>query len=129
MELFKIAAVALCAAVLASGLNKYAPWAAILISLASGTVIMLYLLPQLKTIADRAGELFGMIDGGSGYTAMLLKVTAISFAAQITSQVCTDAGQKALGDKIETAARVFIAVYALPLISDMLRLISGFLGG
>ena len=129
MEIFKIAAVALCAAVFASALNKYTPWAAMLISLAAGAVIMLYMLPQFRLVADRAREMFSMIDGGNGYAAMLLKVTAVSFAAQMTSQICTDAGQKAMGDKIETAARIFIAVYSLPLISDMLRLIDGFLGG
>ena len=58
----------------------------------------------------------------------MLKVVGISFIAQITAQACSDAGQKAMGDKIELAARIFIAVYALPLISEILNLISGFLG-
>ena len=127
MEIFKIAAFVLCAAVFAVSLNKYTPWASMLISLAAGTVIMIYMLPQLKTLADKIKDMFALIDDGNGYAAVLLRVTAVSFIAQISSQICADAGQKALGDKIETAARIFIAVSALPLISDMLKLISDFL--
>ncbi len=129
MEIFKIAAFVLCAAVFASVLDRYAPWAAISLSVAAGAAVLLYLLPKFKTVAECMTEMFGQLDGGSGYAAMLLKVTAISFIAQMTAQICADAGQKAMGDKIETAAKVLIAVYALPLISDMLKLISAFFGG
>lgn len=129
MDILKIAAFALCAAILASASEKYTPWVSVLISLGAGTVIMLYLMPSAKLAADRLKTLFSLTGGDSGYITLLLKVIGISFVAQISSQICADAGQKAIGDKIETAARIFIAVCTLPLISDMLKLITDFLGG
>ena len=129
MDIFRISAFILCAVVFNSVLEKHSAWAALLISLAAGALTLLYILPQISRITQRLDTLFSAIDGGSGYTALLLRVTGISFIAQMTSQICTDAGQKAMGDKIELAARVFIAVYALPLISDILKMITSFLGG
>lgn len=129
MDIFRISAFILCAVVFISALDKYTPWAALLISITAGALTLLYILPQIGRITDRLDALLSAIDGGSGYTALLLRVTGISFIAQMSSQICTDAGQKAMGDKIELAARVFIAVYALPLISDILKMITSFLGG
>ena len=129
MDIFRISAFILCAVVFISALDKYTPWAALLISITAGALTLLYILPQIGRITDRLDALLSAIDGGSGYTALLLRVTGISFIALMSSQICTDAGQKAMGDKIELAARVFIAVYALPLISDILKMITSFLGG
>ncbi len=115
-----------CAVILAAALERYTPWATVLISLCTGAAVMIYLLPQIGIIAESVKNISD-ITGGSR-TAILLKVVGVSFIAQITAQACSDAGQKAMGDKIELAARIFIAVYALPLISEILNLISGFLG-
>ena len=127
MGMINIASFVVCAVILAAALEKYTPWAAVLISLCTGTAVIIYLLPQIYTIAESVKNIFAFV--GKDRAGILLKVVGISFIAQITAQACTDAGQKAMGDKIELAARIFIAVYALPLISEILRLISAFLGG
>ena len=129
MDIFRISAFILCAVVFISALDKYTPWAALLISVSAGALVILYIMPQITRLVEQMNGLFAAVDGGSGYAALLLRVTGISFAAQMTSQICVDAGQKAMGDKIELAARVFIAVCTLPLISDMMKLITSFLGG
>ena len=126
MELINIAGLVVCAVIITSVVGRYSPWAGILIPVAVSAVSLLYLMPQIKYIVDRFGQVFIYAD--SKYVMLLLKVVGISFLAQITAQICTDAGQKAMGDKIETAARIIIAVYTLPLISDMIALITSFIG-
>ncbi len=126
MDIINIAGFVVCAVILAAALERYTPWAAALISFCTGAVILICLLPEIRLIAENIKAVFDFRDGGRA--GLLLKVVGISFIAQITAQTCADAGQKAMGDKIELAARIFIAVYALPLISEILKLISGFLG-
>lgn len=128
MEIFRISACILCAVVLTTAINKYSQWSGVVLSMAVGVVTILYILPEIKLIADRLITVFGMLNSGNGYVSLLFRIIGISFVAQLTSQICTDAGQKAMGDKIELAARVFIAIYTLPLLSDILKLITGFLG-
>ena len=113
MEIINIAGFVICAVILSVTIGRYTPWASVLI-------------PQLKLITEHLRRLFDGVD--SEYAKLLLRVVGISFIAQITAQICTDAGQKAMGDRIETAARILIAVYALPLIDDILKLITSFMG-
>ena len=127
MEIISIAGFAVCAVIIVSALNRYTPWASVLITLAVSAAAVFYLLPEIRIVAEGIREIFKPV--GKGYAELLLKVVGITFIAQITAQACSDAGQKAMGDKIEFAARVLIAVYTLPLITDILRLISKFLGG
>ena len=126
MEIINIAGFVICAVILSVTIGRYTPWASVLIPLAVSAVAILYLLPQLKLITEHLRRLFDGVD--SEYAKLLLRVVGISFIAQITAQICTDAGQKAMGDRIETAARILIAVYALPLIDDILKLITSFMG-
>lgn len=126
MEIINIAGFVVCAVILAAALERYTPWASVLISLGTGAVVLIYLLPQIRQTAEGIKTVFSFV--GEGRAGILLKVVGISFIAQVTAQACTDAGQKAMGDKIELAARIFIAVYALPLITEILRLITAFLG-
>ena len=94
--------------------------------LAVSAVSIFYLLPQIRLIVQRTQQIF--ISADRKYVRLLLRAVGISFLAQITAQICADAGQKAMGDKIEMAARIMIAVYTLPLIGDMIGLITAFLG-
>ncbi|MBQ9519638.1 MAG: hypothetical protein IJR59_07075 [Firmicutes bacterium] len=125
-NIINIAGFVVCAVILAAAVERHTPWAAVLISLCTGAAVVLCLLPRISEIADSVRQIFGFL--GQGRAGLLLKVVGISFIAQITAQTCRDAGQKAMGDKIELAARVFIAAYSLPLISEILKMISVFLG-
>ena len=53
---------------------------------------------------------------------ILIKALGIAFAVQITSDICKDAGENGLGERICFFGRVELIVISLPLIKSMFEL-------
>ena len=62
-------------------------------------------------------------------TSPVLKVVGIGFISQITSAVCQDSGEKALGQAIEIGCTMLALYVSLPLLSAVLDLLENILGG
>ena len=54
---------------------------------------------------------------------ILLKVTAVSFVAEIASLVCNDAGNAALGKTLQIMSAVVILWLALPMLEALLNMV------
>ena len=54
------------------------------------------------------------------YLQTILKIIGIAYIAEFGSQVCRDAGEGAVANKIEFAAKVLIMVMAVPIIALVL---------
>jgi len=108
------------------------------LGLAAGTVVLiLYLRSQQKEIAMLMGICAGLIlflaaarkiseamqailhltsAGWIGETGeILLKSLGIAYAAQITADICREAGETAMGSQIELLAKAEIVLLCLPL--------------
>ena len=57
------------------------------------------------------------------YISILIKVIVIAYICEFAVQFCADAGEKAIGAKIELAGRVLILAASLPILENLLRLI------
>ena len=56
------------------------------------------------------------------YLPLLIKSMGIAFAVQITSDICKDAGEHALGERVCLFGRAEILVISLPLIKSLFQL-------
>lgn len=54
---------------------------------------------------------------------ILLKITAVSFTAEIAATVCTDAGNAALGKSLQMLSAVVILYLSLPMMEALLELV------
>lgn len=59
------------------------------------------------------------------YVPTLIKALGIAFCVQITSDICLDAGEGALSEKINIFGKVEIIVLSLPLIKTLFNLAEG----
>lgn len=91
------------------------------ISLAVGTLILLFMIGQvqeiitfLKTVADRAN-----ID--TFYIGVILKILAIAYLASFTSELCKDAGASSIATKVEFSGKIMILVLAIPILMAVLN--------
>lgn len=60
--------------------------------------------------------------------AVLLKVTAVAFTAEIASTVCTDAGNSALAKSLQMLSAAVIVYLSLPMFQALLSLVERILG-
>ena len=70
----------------------------------------------LKTLADKSGM-------NKDFFKAIIKATCIAYIVEIAKEVCTDAKQNGLSEKIEIAGKVVIIAITIPIITSLLNLI------
>lgn len=75
-------------------------------------------ITQLEEMAQEAGI-------GGEYMTILLKATGITYLGQFACDVCKDAGEQAIGQKIELASRIGVLLLSMPLYQAVLQMIRG----
>lgn len=60
---------------------------------------------------------------------ILLKVLAVAYIADFVAQVCKDAGEEAIGSKVELAGKIIIFYIAVPVMMSVLETLTKLLRG
>jgi len=121
VEIMQIAGLGLVAAVLAVTIRHNKPELAMLLSVATGLMIFLAVLGKIGAVVDILKELSERADLNAIYLTTLLKIVGISYIADFSAQICRDAGEGAVGAKIEFAAKILVLVLAVPIVAAVLQ--------
>lgn len=125
MLLFKLAALAFVAAVLSLSLKKQQPAFAFLVSACAAAGLIGAVIQQIKPVVDWLYTLEAALpDQG---ISCLLRVLGIALVAQLTSDICREAGMAAAATAAELCGRVLAILQAMPLLQDLLTSYAGYL--
>jgi stage III sporulation protein AD len=127
MGIFQIVIIGILATVLAILMKNYNSALSVLISLAAGVLIFLTVLPMMAEALGFVRHLGEMADGIGAYTTLALRVIGVAYIAELGASVCNDANETAIAAKIDLGARVIILVMAMPVIVDIVRVVTGLL--
>lgn len=123
MDIFQIAGVCVLAAVLAVLVRQTRPELSLQIGLAVSAGVFLLVLPKLSQVLSEA-QLFLVKTGlDLNFFVPIAKITAIAYIAQFATEICLDAGERAIASKVEVAAKILIAAMALPIITGLFDVI------
>ena len=125
MEILHIAVFAIVASVLAIIIKGQRPEFAILISLCAGIIILCELSVYLKSVFNVINEIASEIDLDLSFIEIILKIVAISYICEFSSQICRDAGENAIAAKVELAGKTLILFTSAPIILSLLELLTG----
>lgn len=121
MELFAIGICALCAVLFAALVQKTNKEYALLITLGTAAVLLLFLLeragPVLQQVEDLAAS--GPLEGEA--VGLMLRAVGITVVGQVVARLCKDAGESALAYTVELAARAAVLAAALPALGRLLK--------
>ncbi len=121
MELFAIGICALCAVLFAALVQKTNKEYALLISLGTAAVLLLFLLeragPVFQQVEDLAAS--GPLEGEA--VGLMLRAVGITVVGQVVARLCKDAGESALAYTVELAARAAVLAAALPALGRFLE--------
>ena len=121
MELFAIGICALGAVLFAALVQKTNKEYALLISLGTAAVLLLFLLeragPVLQQVEDLAAS--GPLEGEA--VGLMLRAVGITVVGQVVARLCKDAGESALAYTVELAARAAVLAAALPALGRLLK--------
>lgn len=99
------------------------PDIALLISLAGGTVILIFVVSSLSVVIETISNLFNKSNMDSVYITTILKVIGIAYLADFGAQLCKDAGESAIAAKIELGGKIIILLLAIPILTALMELI------
>lgn len=123
MEILKIAALALCAVMLIVLVKNYKPEFGVFTAVACSVLILYFLADSLKYAFAYMSQLYGQLSFGKAYFPVIIKVLAIAYITEFTSQLCRDAGESSIASKVELAGKVIIFCVAIPVFISILELV------
>lgn len=119
---------ALIALILGLVLGKQSSDVAVVLNLLVCGMLLAVAVGFLNPIIAYFRELTQLTELDSDLLALLVKAAALGMLCQITSMLCADAGNSALGKGIELASVCVILWLSLPILSTFVQLIRDTLG-
>ena len=123
MEILKIAALALCAVMIIVLVKNYKPEFGIFVAIGCSILILYFLVDSLKYAFSYMSQLYDKLDYGKTYFPIIIKVLAIAYITEFTSQLCKDAGESSIASKVELAGKIIIFCVAIPVFISILNLV------
>lgn len=118
MDIFKIIGVGLIGGILSMTVKQYKKEYALLVALATVTVILFFTLEtaisQISLITEKSG-----VD--TRYFTAVMKVVGVAYITQFGAEILRDGGEGAIALKVELAGKVFILGLTLPIVTEFLE--------
>ncbi len=123
------AAGVLLAAILGLMLSKQWKEAAMLLTIAACCMVAAAAVSYLKPVVALLTQLQDQANLDPEFLRILLKVVGIGLIAEIAALICSDAGNASLGKVLQVLASAVILWLSIPLLTELMSLVSGILGG
>ena len=123
MEAVRLAGFAVAAALLALTLRRQQPQLGVALSLAAGTMLLIWSAQRLEEVTRAVAGLAGRISLGEGTTKMLFKVMGISYLTEFAAQTCREAGEEGIGQKVILGGKVMVMGLAMPMAAQLAEMI------
>lgn len=124
MNVIQIVSIALISTFIIILFKQYRPEFAILISLLTCAFILVFSFEKIKLIISMIENLINNIEINKEFFAILLKVTGIAYIIEFASNLCADAGEKAVASKIEFAGKIIIVTMSIPIVETLIETIT-----
>jgi stage III sporulation protein AD len=121
LEIAQIVGLALLTTVFLLILRQEKPVMAVLLSIVFSIIIFVFLMEKMASIVEVLKELTRRAEINYFFLATILKILGVAYLAEFAASICNDAGEQAVAKKIEFAAKIIIAVLALPIIVAILE--------
>lgn len=127
MEILQITAIAIGGVVIAAVVKNFKPEFSIYVVLATVIIIFLMALDKLTAVFQFLGAIYDDMTYGKDFFPIIIKVLVVAYLADFTSQLCKDAGESAIGGKVELAGKIIIFYLSMPILLAILELINSIL--
>lgn len=124
MDILKIAALAIVGVISASLMKSVNKEISIYIILVTVILLFMSVIDKLTEVFDFLEGIYDNVTYGRTFFPIIIKVLAVAYITDFTAQLCKDAGESAIGSKVELAGKVIIFYLAMPILAAILELIN-----
>lgn len=122
--IYKVVAIGIITSIAALVIKPIRNDFAVIIALTGGVIILLMLLSYLTSVFDTFKLLVNSTGVSSSLYSLVLKIVGIGYLVEFAAGICADSGNSSVADKILLGGKVVIMVMALPIITNILQIIS-----
>ncbi len=94
---------------------------AVLLTIVCAIVIFGLMMEKLGTIINVMRELVERSGVNYFFFSTILKIVGVAYLGDLAAAICQDAGESAIAKKVEFAAKVIVAVLAIPIMVAILE--------
>lgn len=127
MTAIKVAGLCVAAALMCVTIKTTRPEIALVLSIAAGTVAILWSLDYVRATVDELAILASGAGLESGAFSVMLRAVGIAVITEFASGVCRDAGESALCARIEFCGRAALLAMCAPILTGIINRLSGLL--
>lgn len=120
----KIVVIGIVSTILVVILKEHKKEYAILLSIVAGVMLLPLTLSKIEPIISLIQKLSLNIPIDNSYILLILKVIGISYLIEFGKDICIDAGESSIANKIEIAGKVIIVGISIPAITAVLEIIT-----
>lgn len=113
---------AIASAVLCMVVRVQQPQMASVCAVASGLMLISLALNELVNLQGLFARLTAMAGLQEGYLQTLLKALGVSYAAELSTQICEDLGEKGLAAKVGLMGKLCLLTLTAPLMMTILEM-------
>lgn len=128
-KFYMIVAGILLTAILTVTLHRYNGEIAILLGLCGSCLVVITALDFVRPVLAFMNRLQQLGSLDQQMVAIVLKVTAVSFTAEIAGTVLSDCGNSALAKSLQVFSSILILYLSLPMFQALLDLVERILSG
>lgn len=124
MNVVAVCGFGILAAVLCVIIRRINPESALGISICAGVLIMIAAVGTLLPSIDAMNELSEKAGLDAEIVKVLFKALAVCYITTLSADCARDAGETALGTKLEFAGRAAVTVISLPVFMNLAQLVT-----
>ena len=127
MQIIKVIGVGLIGALVAGLLRQEKSELYIFAVIAGGALILIIILSSLTEVIVQFGMLVGKSGVDESLFAGVLKIIGVGYITEYASALCTDYGVSSIANKLQLAGKVTIFFMTMPILSNLVDVISAML--
>ncbi len=127
MNMIQIIGIGLCGAVTALMLKEYRPVFSVCIGVITVIVIFSRLANEISYVFDVIHMIASRLSINTAHITTIIRIIGITYLTCFGSELCRDAGQNAIAQKIDLAGKITIVATSIPILTAVLNVLIGIL--
>ncbi len=127
MDMIKLIGIGITGAMLSVLLKEYKPVFSVCIGIVTSVLIFLSVLPKIGYVLNVIDTISAQLSFHSEYIGIIIRIIGIAYLSHFGAEICRDAGQVAISQKLELAGKIIIIAASVPIFTAVLNLLIGIL--
>ena len=124
-EVFKIVAFSIVSVCLILAIKDQRKDMALLLGIFASVSLLIFVVGKMETVFTLLNTLATKSGINKDFLMVVIKITIIAYVVEFGKNICQDASQNAIANKLEMAGKVIIVVLSLPIISSLVNILVG----